>query len=58
LGSGAPNRAAARLSYQQNFPHYPLVKGKGDVPIYQVRIFRKIIKLKSKRRQVFGDILG
>jgi hypothetical protein len=36
LGAAAPNRLAARLAYQQAFPHYPLVAGKGDVALYQV----------------------
>lgn len=38
-GDGAdrtnPGRAAARGVYQEVVPHYPLVAGKGDVPIYQ-----------------------
>lgn len=28
-------RKAARLAYQRCVPHYPLVEGEGDVPIYQ-----------------------
>ncbi len=28
-------RTAARLSYQENTPHFPLVAGSGNVPIYQ-----------------------
>ena len=28
-------RSAARLSYQEAVPHYPLVAGQGNVPIYQ-----------------------
>lgn len=31
----APGREAARLTYQEYVPHYPLVSGKGNVPIYQ-----------------------
>lgn len=31
----APGRRAARLTYQECVPHYPLVAGQGDVPIYQ-----------------------
>ncbi len=31
----APGRLAARLTYQEYVPHYPLVAGSGDVPIYQ-----------------------
>ena len=31
----APGRQAARLTYQEYVPHYPLVAGSGDVPIYQ-----------------------
>jgi alkaline phosphatase D len=32
--STAPGRLAARLTYQEYVPHYPLVAGTGDVPIY------------------------
>lgn len=35
LGGEAPNREAARQAYQQAFPHYPLVAGHGNVPLYQ-----------------------
>ncbi len=31
----APSREAARLTYQEYVPHYPLAAGAGDVPIYQ-----------------------
>ena len=31
----APGRAASRQVYQEMIPHYPLVAGHGDVPIYQ-----------------------
>ena len=31
----APGREAARLTYQEYVPHYPLAAGSGDVPIYQ-----------------------
>jgi hypothetical protein len=33
--STAPGRLAARLTYQEYVPHYPLEAGAGDVPIYQ-----------------------
>jgi phosphodiesterase/alkaline phosphatase D-like protein len=33
--STAPGRHAARLTYQEYVPHYPLQAGSGDVPIYQ-----------------------
>jgi len=33
--STAPGRLAARLTYQEYVPHYPLVEGTGDVAIYQ-----------------------
>jgi alkaline phosphatase D len=33
--STAPGRTAARLTYQEYVPHYPLAAGTGDVPIYQ-----------------------
>lgn len=32
--STAPGRLAARLTYQEYVPHYPLEAGAGDVPIY------------------------
>ena len=31
----SPSRLAARLTYQEYVPHYPLGAGSGDVPIYQ-----------------------
>lgn len=31
----APGREAARLTYQEYVPHYPLAAGAGDVPVYQ-----------------------
>ena len=31
----SPSREAARLTYQEYVPHYPLGAGSGDVPIYQ-----------------------
>ena len=31
----APSRPAARLTYQEYVPHYPLGAGSGDIPIYQ-----------------------
>ena len=33
--STAPGRVAARLTYQEYVPHYPLEAGSGDVAIYQ-----------------------
>ena len=33
--AGAPGRRAARLTYQEYVPHYPLPAGSGDVPLYQ-----------------------
>ncbi len=33
--STAPGRQAARLTYQEYAPHYPLMAGSGDVAIYQ-----------------------
>ena len=32
--STAPGQLAARLTYQEYVPHYPLAAGSGDVPIY------------------------
>lgn len=32
--STAPGRTAARLTYQEYVPHYPLAVGSGDIPIY------------------------
>lgn len=45
LGGEAPNREAARQAYQQAFPHYPLVAGHGNVPLYQVRDLILIVSL-------------
>lgn len=33
--ASAPGREASRLTYQEYVPHYPLIAGSGDVPIYQ-----------------------
>lgn len=33
--TAAPGREAARLTYQEYVPHYPLAAGSGDVAIYQ-----------------------
>ncbi len=33
--STTPSRLAARLTYQEYVPHYPLPAGSGDVPVYQ-----------------------
>ena len=33
--STAPGKMAARLTYQEYVPHYPLAAGTGNVPIYQ-----------------------
>jgi hypothetical protein len=33
--TNSPSKVAARLAYQMYFPHYNLVNGTGDVPIYQ-----------------------
>ncbi|MCI0395308.1 MAG: alkaline phosphatase family protein [Chloroflexi bacterium] len=33
--ASAPGREAARLTYQEYVPHYPLPAGSGNVPIYQ-----------------------
>ena len=33
--AAAPGRRAARLTYQEYVPHYPLPAGSGDVPLYQ-----------------------
>lgn len=32
--STSPSRPAARLTYQEYVPHYPLAAGSGDIPIY------------------------
>lgn len=34
-GRSSSSHAAARLTYQEYIPHYPLAAGAGDVPIYQ-----------------------
>lgn len=35
VGSNLPGTANARQAYQEYVPHYPLVAGSGNVPIYQ-----------------------
>jgi len=35
VGSSLPGTANARQAYQEYVPHYPLVAGSGNVPIYQ-----------------------
>jgi alkaline phosphatase D len=57
----APGREAARLAYQEMIPHYPLVAGRGNVPIFQSfamgRIRFILTDLRSSRlpgRRAFG----
>ena len=49
----SPSRAAARLAYQEFMPHYPLIEGVGNVPIYQAfsvgRVRFLITDLRSER---------
>lgn len=49
----ARSRPAARLTYQEYVPHYPLVEGSGDVPIYQAfsvgRVRFIVTDLRSER---------
>jgi hypothetical protein len=53
-------RVNARLAYQEYIPHYPLVAGSGDVPIYQAftigRIRFILTDLRSERTAT--DIMG
>lgn len=57
-GSGrwSSSRAAARLTYQECLPHYPLAAGSGDVPIYQSfevgRVKFIVTDLRSERDSV------
>lgn len=39
---GSPARATARALYQEWVPHYPLVAGTGDVPIYQTFVVGRV----------------
>ena len=57
----APGREAARLAYQEMIPHYPLVAGQGNVPIFQSfsigRLRFILTDLRSSRlpgRRAFG----
>jgi len=56
-----PGREAARLTYQEYVPHYPLAAGKGDVPIYHAfsvgRVRFLMTDLRSERdgRRVRDD---
>jgi len=49
----APGREAARLTYQEYVPHYPLAAGSGDVPIYHAftvgRVRFIVTDLRSER---------
>ena len=51
--SFSPGREAARLTYQEYVPHYPLVSGSGDIPIYQSftvgRVYFIMTDLRSER---------
>ena len=56
----SPGREAARLTYQEMVPHYPLRAGAGDVPIYQAfsigRVRFIMTDLRSERDpKGFGD---
>jgi alkaline phosphatase D len=51
--AASPGREAARLTYQEYIPHYPLEAGSGDVPVYQSfaigRIFFILTDCRSER---------
>ena len=56
----SPGREAARLTYQEMVPHYPLEAGAGNVPIYQAftvgRVRFVMTDLRSERDpKGFGD---
>jgi alkaline phosphatase D len=55
-GKRAPSREAARLTYQEYVPHYPLAARNGDVPIYQTfnvgRVKFILTDLRSERDAV------
>jgi phosphodiesterase/alkaline phosphatase D-like protein len=46
----SPARATARAIYQEWVPHYPLVEGHGDVPIYQSFVVGRVKFLVSDMR--------
>ncbi len=52
----APSREAARLTYQEYVPHYPLAAGAGAVPVYQTfavgRVKFILTDLRSERDDV------
>lgn len=54
----APGREAARLTYQEYVPHYPLPAGSGNVPIYHAfsvgRVRFIVTDLRSERSQKFA----
>lgn len=54
----APGREAARLTYQEYVPHYPLAAGSGNVPIYQAftigRVRFLLTDLRSERTPKFA----
>jgi phosphodiesterase/alkaline phosphatase D-like protein len=51
--AASPSRTAARLTYQDYVPHYPLAAGRGDVPIYHAfsvgRVRFVLTDLRSER---------
>ncbi|MCB0168069.1 MAG: alkaline phosphatase family protein [Anaerolineae bacterium] len=53
------SRTAARLTYQEYVPHYPLAAGSGDVPIYQAfsvgRVRFIVTDLRSERSPKLAD---
>lgn len=48
-----PNKAAARLSYQEYQCHYPLAAGQGDVPIYQSFVVGRARVIVTDQRSEF-----
>lgn len=46
----SPARAIARATYQEWVPHYPLVEGNGDLPIYQSFVVGRVKFLLSDMR--------
>lgn len=60
--ASAPGREAARLTYQEYVPHYPLAAGSGNVPIYQSYAVGRakfiLTDLRSERSLGAGTMMG
>jgi len=56
--STAPGRLPARLTYQEYVPHYPLVSGTGNVPIYQAFTVGRVRFILCDSRSARSPYLG